>query len=182
MSNIVFLAERWPFAWPPTRRSPHNLMKNKYLLITWRFLPPRLKARIRRSHSGTLWVGSTYPPSRRVSRSLDPKAQKPAAPALTKEIHASTEVTSCFWSWPHSFLRCFPPDGSRILSCDRTIPLMYVPNEHRGNLRGGYWSWPTETALWSFECRGERAFRPRNGASRSSTLRLPLATVFSFTS
>ena len=61
-----------------------------------------------------------------------------AAPSLSEEIHASSEVTFCFWSWPHSFFRCFPPDGSRILSCDRTIPLMYVPNEHLGNLRGGY--------------------------------------------
>src|SRR5215469_6987780 len=40
MSNIVFLAERWPFAWRPASPSPHNLVKNKYLLIGWRSLPP----------------------------------------------------------------------------------------------------------------------------------------------
>src|SRR5215469_3899572 len=43
MSNIVFLAERWPFAWRPTSLSPHNLLKNKCLLIIWRFLPPGSK-------------------------------------------------------------------------------------------------------------------------------------------
>jgi len=100
-------------------------MKNRYLLIT-AFPVPRFKGRIRRCRSGTLWVSSTYPPSRLVSRSLDRKPQKPAAPSLTEEIHASSEVTFCFWSRPLSFLRCFPPDTSRILSCDRTIPWMYV--------------------------------------------------------
>jgi|SRR6516162_8271563 len=40
MSNIVFLAERWPFAWRPTSPSPHNLVKNRYLLIRWRSMPP----------------------------------------------------------------------------------------------------------------------------------------------
>ena len=116
-----------------------------------------------------------------VSGFPDWKAQKPAAPSLTEEIHASTEVTFSFWSWPHSFLRCFPPDGSRILSCDRTIPLMYVRT--RRNLRGGYWSWPHRNgnALGSFACRRER----RSSGERLTLLvyfRLPLATVFSFTS
>src|SRR5215469_3899570 len=174
MSNIVFLAERWPFAWRPRSLFPRNLVKNKCLLIMWRSLPPRLKARIRPSRSGTLWVGSTYPPSGRVSGSSDRKAQKPAAPSFAEEIHLSTEVTCCFWPWPHPFLRCFPPERSRILSLDRTIPWMYVRTPR--NLRGGYSSWPTETALGSFECRRERrsvreSARP---ARRLSAFRLPL--------
>ena len=134
--------------------SPHNLVKNKCLLINVAFLAPRLKARIRRSCSGTFWVGTTYPLSRRLSGSPDRKAQKPAAPSFAGEIHLSTEITCCFWPWPHSFLRCFRPARSRILSCDRTIPLMYVRTPR--NLRGGYSSWPTETALGTFECRRER--------------------------
>ena len=112
------------------------------------FPAPRLKARIRPSRSGTLWVGSTYPSSGRVSGSTDRKAQKPAAPSFAEEIHLSTEVTCCFWPWPHSFLRCFPPERSRILPCDRTIPGMYVRTPR--NLCGDYSSLPIETALGSF--------------------------------
>src|SRR5215472_6334228 len=94
------------------------------------FPAPRLKARIRPSRSGTLWVGSTYPSSGRVLGSTDRKAQKPAAPSFAEEIHLSTEVTCCFWPWPHSFLRCFPPDDREF--CHAIEPFHGCMSEHLG--------------------------------------------------
>src|SRR5215831_18311041 len=135
MSNIVFLAERWPFAGPSTNRWPHNLLKNKYLLIMWRSLSPA------KSQNSTVplrnllgWLDlSAFPEGFGIP---GPKAQKPAAPSFAEEIHLSTEVTCCFWPCPHSFLRCSRPARSRILSCDRTVPWMYVRTPR--NFRGGY--------------------------------------------
>src|SRR5215469_10762195 len=95
MSNIVFLAERWPFAGPSTNRWPHNLLKNKYLLIMWRSLSPA------KSQNSTVplrnllgWLDlSAFPAAFGIP---GPKAQKPAAPSFAEEIHMSTESYMLF--------------------------------------------------------------------------------------
>ena len=79
-----------------------------------------------------------------------PEGSKPAAPSLTEEIQLSTEIPFCFWSWPHSFWRCFRPPGSRILLCDRTIPLMYVRTNTSETFAEAIGRGPGETALGSF--------------------------------
>ena len=127
-----------------------NLLKNKYLLIMWLPYPPGSKPEFERPAPEPFELARLI---RFPGGFLDPNARSRKSlrlPSLTEEIHASTEVRFCFWSWPHSFLRCFPPARSRILLCDRTIPLMYVRTNTSETFAEAIGRGPGETALGSF--------------------------------
>ena len=180
MSNIVFLAERWPFAGPSTNRWPHNLLKNKYLLIMWRSLSPA------KSQNSTVplrnllgWLDlSAFPAGFGIARPEAAKACGSFFDSRNPRVNRSYMLFLVLASFVFAMLSSGEIANFVMRSNN---PIDSCPNEHVGASR---------RLLVVADRNGARelrlswraAFRPGNGPPCSSTLRLPLATAFSFTS
>ena len=154
MSNIVFLAERWPFAWRSTSRPPHNLVKNKYLLTMWRSPPPGSKGKFRR------------PPLRNMEGWLDlfyfpggfgiPRSRRLKSPRLLlcpKKTTRQPELHSVLVLASFVFAMLFAGKiGNFVMRSNN--PIDACANTHKPSR--SFWSWPRRKVARELPCRPER--------------------------